>query len=558
MTRAIGTVKGPGDKAYEYVFITGDTVQSKIGEFVYYDANVDGERRSILGKIVQRRLVRGLPDAFLADAAIPPAAVADLIGLQAAEPQLFEVVVAITGYYDDRMQDFVNPRIPPAPGLSVRLVPSERLREILSPRAEGTTGSAHLGSLLSRPAGEVPIVIDVKNMVSTHLAILASTGSGKSYTAGVLVEELLRPYNRAAVLIIDPHGEYHTLKETLEGHPEFCAGGYRPKVVLFNEDKVKVRTSTLKLSDLYYLLPELSDKMRYYLQRAYGHVQQQMRNIGRSHSWGVADLLNAVDNLQDGRGDGPGDDTGKSSRDGLLWRLKGYVENSKLFDDHEHLELNQLFRPGQVSVLQLHDLDQRDQQIMVSTLLRRINQARIDTIRGKADPKSESYIDYPVFILLEEAHRYAPANADAASTPILKQILAEGRKFGIGIGLITQRPGKLDSDVLSQCMTQMIMRIVNPIDQTSIAASVENAGRDLLDELPALSKGQVIVAGAAVNTPVLVRVRTRLSRHGGETIDAPGEWLRYFGDSAVQARAQDDALLVNPAESTTYFDGFPI
>ncbi|HYP51837.1 MAG TPA: DUF87 domain-containing protein, partial [Pyrinomonadaceae bacterium] len=65
---------------------------------------------------------------------------------------------------------------------------------------------------MTRSDGEVPVVLSVKDVVSTHLAILASTGSGKSYTAGVLIEELMLPHNRAAVLIIDPHGEYHTLK----------------------------------------------------------------------------------------------------------------------------------------------------------------------------------------------------------------------------------------------------------------------------------------------------------------------------------------------------------
>ena len=83
--------------------------------------------------------------------------------------------------------------------------------------------------------------------------------------------------------------------------------------------------------------------------------------------------------------------------------------------------------------------------------------------------------------------------------------------FGLGVGLITQRPGKLDSDVLSQCMSQFLMRIVNPVDQESLKYGVEAAGRDLLKELPALTKGQVIISGACVNTPVMCQVRQRLT-----------------------------------------------
>ena len=99
---------------------------------------------------------------------------------------------------------------------------------------------------------------------------------------------------------------------------------------------------------------------------------------------------------------------------------------------------------------------------------------------GKVQPGDERYLPYPVFILIEEAHHFAPHDGEAISTGILKQVLAEGRKFGIGIGLISQRPGKLDADVLSQCLTQCIMRIVNEVDQKSVATAVEGVGRDLL------------------------------------------------------------------------------
>jgi DNA helicase HerA-like ATPase len=95
-------------------------------------------------------------------------------------------------------------------------------------------------------------------------------------------------------------------------------------------------------------------------------------------------------------------------------------------------------------------------------------------------------------------HNLAPASADLVSSQVLKTILSEGRKFGVAVGLISQRPGKLDADVLSQCMTQFILRIVNPVDQARVAESVESVGCDLLKELPALSKGQAIIAADRV------------------------------------------------------------
>jgi DNA helicase HerA-like ATPase len=235
-----------------------------------------------------------------------------------------------------------------------------------------------------------------------------------------------------------------------------------------------------------------------------------------------------------------------SSIEGLLWRLDSRFENKEgIFSDNEHIPLQELFKPGRCTVLQLSDIEQNEQQVIVGTILRRVNKARMMTVRGEVE-HSESYLPYPVFTLLEEAHRFAPAGTTVVSTNILKQILSEGRKFGVGIGLITQRPGKLDQDVLSQCMTQIIMRIVNPIDQDTIAKSVEGAGRQLLNELPALTKGQAVICGVGINTPVLCRIRPRLTRHGGETFDAPSEWANYFSDKEQDKRKQDESVLMKP------------
>src|SRR5688572_15148257 len=241
-----GTVKGPGERPHEYLFITADNRRARIGEFVYYAAHDGDEERRILGNITSRRLVRNLPDAFLSDPETPPAIVSALIGLDGDGCELYEITVETIGYFSRALGDFVNPRIPPQPGDPVFLAASETLAGVLSPRRAGETGAAHVGSLLTRRKGEVPVVLSVKDVVSTHLAILASTGAGKSYTAGVIVEELMMPYNRAAVAIVDPHGEYDTLR-SIEPDTRFrCStDGYTPEVKIFTHDRVKVRISSL-------------------------------------------------------------------------------------------------------------------------------------------------------------------------------------------------------------------------------------------------------------------------------------------------------------------------
>ena len=100
--------------------------------------------------------------------------------------------------------------------------------------------------------------------------------------------------------------------------------------------------------------------------------------------------------------------------------------------------------------------------------------------------------------------------------------------------------------MLSQCNTQVLLRIVNPVDIARVAESVESVGRELINELPALTKGQAIIAGTAVNTPVLCQVRERHTPHGAEDISAPEEWVSYFGKDQAQARAREAAPVQQP------------
>ncbi len=545
-----GTVKGPGEMPHEYLFITKDNEKTRIGEFVYYRAKVGENERQIIGTIKGRKLVRNLPDAFLSDPNTPPSMVSALIGLDGDGCEIYEIQVETIGFFDTTVKDFNNPRIPPNPGQAVFLASSETLTEMLSAKKSLETGSAHIGSLLTREAGEVPIVLSVKDVVSTHLAILASTGSGKSYTAGVLVEELMQPHNGAAVLIVDPHGEYHTM-QSIHAHEKFRKEGYQPEVKIYTPDKIKVRFSTLTEADVKYLLPEgTSDKMAHFLSQAFRSLNERLKAERRAdYAYAYHDLrdeVNAQKYGDESKKDGSGGNV--SSIDGLLWRMDSrFDRDNTIFSASEQIELNELFRPGRCTILQLSDIEQHEQQVIVGTLLRRINKARMMATRGEIPKERGDLVNYPVFTLLEEAHRFAPAGASVVSTNILKQILSEGRKFGVGIGLITQRPGKLDQDVLSQCMTQIIMRIVNPIDQQTVAQSVEGAGRAMLAELPALTKGQAIISGVGINTPVMCRIRPRLTAHGGETFDAPDEWAKWHKPESADKREQDNAPYLKPS-----------
>jgi hypothetical protein len=551
----VGITKGPGESIHEYTFVSRDDFQIlKNGEYVYYEldspraASHNGStpaRRRVLGRIIKRVPLRLYPDTFLGEPEIAPDQVAAMVGYHSRTNELFELHVAIMGYYDPATESFINPWIPPQSGKQIFLADDAMLTEVLSRKKHHEPGSATIGSLLTREPNAVPIVLSVKDVVSTHMAIIASTGAGKSYLASVFIEELMQPHNKACVLIIDPHGEYSTLDQ-IANEPSFSESGnfgpgYRPTVHVYKHDEIKVRLSTLQMGDMRALLPEMTEKQQYLLNRAL----QKLRSRKGDTPWSVADLKAAIKGSarqkEDEESEGADD---SSTVHALTWRIEQRFEQSMTFDDSLHLDLREIFKPGQCTVLQLNEIDERDQQVIVATLLRRLYHARMDTERGKVH-SGESYLPYPVFVLIEEAHHFAPGGAEVVSTSILKQVLAEGRKFGIGVGIISQRPGKLDADVLSQCQTQCIMRIVNEIDQKSVAAAIEGVGRDLLHNLPALSKGQVIVAGSAVNTPVICRVRQRITPHGGESKDAPEMWQQYFSNENQARLRREEAPLTN-------------
>lgn len=530
----VGLTKGPGATPREFTFVSQDRDYTlKSGEFVVYHVDVDDQDRTILARITKRQPLRVYPDAFLSDPGVNPDDVAGLLGYRSRAHELFEVSATVIGYYDGDMGDFIDPRVPPRLGLPIYLATDAELTHALNKKRKGDVGAAHIGSLLDREKDRVPIVLDLRAITSTHLVIVASTGSGKSYLAAALVEEMMKPNNRAAVLIVDPHSEYGTLAEMV--HLEaFVEAAYRPEVQVFRPGQVKVRASALTLEDLCHLLPDLSEKMEYLLRRAYYEVRQRSQEKKHRYDrWTLEDLETCLRELAKGGSEEKGERYG-STADALIWRLKSVLERSTIFDDSKNANLPALFRPGRCSILQLNEVDEREQQVMVATILRRLFRARLLTTKGRVRQGSELCLPFPVFVLIEEAHRFAPATGDVVSKGILKQVLSEGRKFGLAVGLVSQRPGKLDGDVLSLCGTQFILRVVNPLDQARLAESVETVGREQMDELPALSKGQVVIAGEAVSTPLTCRVRFRYTPHGAETKDAPAEWMTFFDQGGAE------------------------
>ncbi|TDA25366.1 MAG: ATP-binding protein, partial [Archaeoglobi archaeon] len=101
-----------------------------------------------------------------------------------------------------------------------------------------------------------------------------------------------------------------------------------------------------------------------------------------------------------------------------------------------------------------------------------------------------------------------------------------GRKFGIGIGIVSQRPKKISDDILSQCNTKIILRIIEPSDQKYIQQASEQISEDLLTDISSLGVGEAIIVGPAVKIPVAVKIRKFRGSYGGRDVDVVSEWGR--------------------------------
>jgi uncharacterized protein len=546
--KAIGKVIGPGEEAGEIKIQTKDNSHSRVGEYLIYKIEANGEQREVFASITGRSIGRNLPATFLADPGIDATDVAAALGLDDALDGIeYELTANTLGYFDEILQSFINPRINPSPNTTVYLAPDGMLQPTLFSKNKNEVGSAQIGHLLLRP--EIPAVINVNEMVSTHLAILAGTGSGKSYLARVLLEELLRPYNRAAIAVFDPHGEYQTL-ESIGRVDSFKQGKYQPSIkTLLPGIDFQITISELSFGDIRFLLPDITEKMSTFLETMLDRAKKKAARNKRK--WAYYDLLQELEMMGEESEDENSSD--RTTLRALRWRLERRFNpkgnKPKIFVDEGGTALTELFRPGQCTIVRLDGIDEDEQQVLAAIMLRKIYNSRMRYANQEPEDDPRNALEYPVFVLMEEAHRFAPAGeGHVVSTKILRTILSEGRKFGVGVGLITQRPGKLDQNVLSQCMTQFLMRIINPTDQDSIAKGVESAGRDLLRELPSLSKGQAIVAGVAVRTPVLFKVRKAISEHKGASANSAEEWLKYF-DADQEARRGMTTATLGPKDS---------
>lgn len=415
----------------------------------------------------------------------------------------------------------VAPKSPFRPGDKVWLAEDKLIAEVLGLGEAQGEAAAYLGLLKGHG---VHVNLDIDLLVQKHVSVMAKTGAGKSYVVGVLIEELLK--RQVPVIIADPHGEYTSLAHPNNANQEMAnmrRFGVRPRsyadrVMEYSPDtRVNPDAQPLRLEGANLTIHDLTDLLGSKASNVtLGLLHQAIKDVGarRKKGYTLQDIIAEVNR----------------SDSNAKWNLLGalqYLEGLGLFAD-QGTPVNALVKRGQVSVVNLRGSPPEVQEIVVGWLSKTLFEAR----KLNQVP--------PLMLVVEEAHHFCPERGftQARSSDVLRTIASEGRKFGLGLCVVSQRPAKVDKNVLSQANTQIILKVTNPNDLKAIIASVEGLTRDAEDQIQQLPVGTALVSHPRVTMPVEVEIRPRETRHGGKGVSVLDAW----GDEGEAEGSAEGAL----------------
>src|SRR6476660_8915236 len=400
----------------------------------------------------------------------------------------------------------------PTIGDSVDLITSQELRTIYAP-----TGSDQINVGFLQQDSSVVAYVDIEEMLSKHFAVLGSTGVGKSTGVSLLLNEILKARPNLRIFLLDVHNEYGRCfgDRALVLNPRnlklpFWLFNFEEIVdVLFAgrpgvPEELDILAEVIPLAKGIYTQYQNSDRI--------GLKRVDPKSIGYTVDtpvpYRLVDLISLIDERM-------GKLENRSSRiiyHKLISRIETVrndprytfmFDNANVGGDTMAEVISHLFRlPANgrpMTIMQLAGFPAEVVDSVVSVLCRMAFDFGL-----WSDGVS------PLLFVCEEAHRYASADRSTGFGPTRKavsRIAKEGRKYGVYLGLVTQRPAELDATIISQCNTLFTMRLANERDQTLLRSAVSDAAANLLSFVPSLGTREVLAFGEGVALPTRLRFK---------------------------------------------------
>jgi DNA helicase HerA-like ATPase len=389
----------------------------------------------------------------------------------------------------------------PVPGSAVHPVSTDDLRAVFAASEE-----AHIEIGTVYPTDDIRGALYVDPMLGKHFAVLGSTGTGKSTSVALILHRISQLSPEGHIVMIDPHGEYSAafkgcgelfnvdnlqLPYWLMNFDEHC------EVMLTTHGAERQRDADILAKCLLAARTKGKDMSQY------GKV-----TVDSPIPYLLADLNTIIVNEM-GKLERAGDTLPYQRLKTKLDELRAdprytFMFSGMLVSDSMPSLLAKLFRlPSHgkpISIVDVSGVPSEITSVVVSVLARMVFDYAI---------WSRTEAQRPLLLVCEEAHRYVPKDENSengqAVRRILERIAKEGRKYGVSLGLITQRPSDLAEGVLSQCGTIVSMRLNNDRDQACVRAAMPEGARGFLDAIPALRNRECIVCGEGVAIPIRVR-----------------------------------------------------
>lgn len=387
----------------------------------------------------------------------------------------------------------------PIPGALVFPATNADLRQIY---ASDGRSSIQIGTVF--PTKDIRAGLYIDAMLGKHFALLGSTGTGKSTSASLILHRICEAAPDGHILMIDPHGEYSAAFRN-NGLILDVSNLAMPYWLMNFEEHCEVFLTTTgnERQEDADILAKCLLKARYKnrLAESLGKI-----TVDSPIPYLLSDLTTTI---QDEMGK-----LDKASSSAPYMRIKTKIDELKsdpryqfmfsgmLVGDTMAEFISKIFRmPSSGKPISIIDVSGVPSDI-TSTVVAVLSRLVFDFAIWGRDEKLR-----PILLVCEEAHRYVPneKNADGSSVGrILSRIAKEGRKYGISLGLITQRPSDLAEGVLSQCGTIISMRLNNDRDQSFVKAAMPEGARGFLDSIPALRNRECIICGEGVSIPIRV------------------------------------------------------
>ena len=391
----------------------------------------------------------------------------------------------------------------PTPGGQVFPVSGQDMRQMY---AADDRAFIEVGTVY--PTKDIRASLYIDPMLGKHFALLGSTGTGKSTSAALILHKICEAAPEGHIVMIDPHGEY--------------SAAFKGIGALFDVDNIALPYWVMNFAEHCEVFVTSEGKERQgdcdvlarclLAARSKNRLAEGMTKmtVDSPVPYLLSDLLSILTNEM-GKLD-------KATSTAPFMRIKGKIEEMRadprynfmfsgmLVADTMATFVAKIFRlPAEgkpISIIDVSGVPSDITSVVVAVLARLTFDYAIWS-RGEAQR--------PILLVCEEAHRYIPSKdvgQGQAVRKILERIAKEGRKYGVSLGLITQRPSDLAEGVLSQCGTIIAMRLNNERDQHFVKAAMPEGARGFIDSIPALRNRECIICGEGVSIPIRVYLDT--------------------------------------------------